>query len=104
MGKGERHPVRTITRLCAAILAALALMVAGYVVYLNVNYTRIADGIEVPNEGVEPETATLAKDVTYRVTCNGFIVLGNVHATANTVDTGFATSDHNPVLLTFTLE
>lgn len=53
MGKGERHPVRTIMRICAAVLVVLALTVAGYVVYLNVNYTRIADGIEVPNEGVE---------------------------------------------------
>lgn len=104
-GNGERHPVRTITRFCAAILVALALTVAGYVVYLNVNYTRIADGIEVTNEGAEPKTVTLAKGVTYTaLTCDGFIVSGNVHAAATTVDTGFATSDHNPVLLTFTLE
>ena len=65
MSKGERHPMRTVIRLCAAILVALALTVAGYVVYLNVNYTRIADGIEVSNEGAEPKTAALAKGVTY---------------------------------------
>lgn len=66
MGKGERRPVRTALRICAA---------------------------------------TLAKDVTYTaLTCDGFIVSSNVHAVATTVDTGFATSDHNPVLLTFTLE
>ena len=65
MSKGERHPMRTVIRLCAAILVSLALTVAGYVVYLNVNYTRIADGIEVSNEGAEPKTAALAKGVTY---------------------------------------
>ena len=42
--------------------------------------------------------------VSYRVTCDGFIVSNNVNAVATTIDTGFATSDHNPVLLTFTLE
>lgn len=65
MSKGDRHPVRTVVRLCVGILVALALTVAGYVVYLNVNYTRIEDGIEVPNEGAEPKTAALAKGVTY---------------------------------------
>ena len=65
MGKGKRHPIRTMVRICAAILVALALMVAGYVVYLNVNYTRIADNVEVPSEGAEPKTAALARGVTY---------------------------------------
>lgn len=41
--------------------------------------------------------------VSYRVTCDGFIVSSNVEAVATTIDTGFDTSDHNPVLLTFKL-
>lgn len=41
---------------------------------------------------------------TYTVTVDGFVVSDNVKATARNVDTGFAFSDHNPVLLTFELE
>ncbi len=41
--------------------------------------------------------------VNYRVTVDGFIVSGNVSATAENVDTGFAYSDHNPVVLRFML-
>lgn len=41
--------------------------------------------------------------VSYRVTCDGFIVSDNVEAVATTIDTGFVTSDHNPVLLKFKL-
>ena len=40
----------------------------------------------------------------YRVTVDGFVVSDNVNATATNVDTGFAYSDHNPVLLSFKLE
>ena len=41
--------------------------------------------------------------VTYRVTVDGFIVSANVRATATVIDTGYAFSDHNPVLLSFEL-
>lgn len=41
---------------------------------------------------------------TYTVTVDGFIVSQNVEATAHTIDTNFATSDHNPVSLTFKLK
>ena len=44
------------------------------------------------------------KGVTYTTTVDGFIVSSNVKATAHNVDTGFEHSDHNPVLLTFSLE
>ena len=43
------------------------------------------------------------KDVTYTVTIDGFIVSSNVEAHAQNIDTQFAYSDHNPVLLTFKL-
>ena len=43
------------------------------------------------------------RDVTYTVTVDGFVVSDNVSATATNIDTGFATSDHNPVLLSFAL-
>lgn len=42
--------------------------------------------------------------VTYCSTIDGFIVSDNVQATAHTVDCGFENSDHNPVVLTFTLK
>lgn len=41
--------------------------------------------------------------VSYQTTVDGFIVSDNVSATATNVDTGFATSDHNPVALRFSL-
>ena len=44
------------------------------------------------------------KGVTYTVTIDGFFVSSNVKARAQNIDTDFAYSDHNPVLLTFSLE
>ena len=44
------------------------------------------------------------KGVSYTATIDGFIVSSNVEATARNIDTGFANSDHNPVLLTFKLK
>lgn len=44
------------------------------------------------------------KGVTYTTTVDGFIVSNNIEAQAHNIDTGFATSDHNPVLLTFKLK
>lgn len=41
--------------------------------------------------------------VNYTAVLDGFIVSDNLTATARNVDTGFAYSDHNPVLLTFVL-
>ncbi|MGI6045589.1 MAG: endonuclease/exonuclease/phosphatase family protein [Eggerthellaceae bacterium] len=43
------------------------------------------------------------KGVTYTTTVDGFIVSSNVEAMAENIDTGFATSDHNPVQLSFRL-
>ena len=43
------------------------------------------------------------KGVTYTTTVDGFIVSDNVSARATNIETGFAYSDHNPVLLEFTL-
>jgi len=41
----------------------------------------------------------------YVVTVDGFLVSPNVTVTAaNVIDTGFAYSDHNPVMMTFTLD
>lgn len=43
------------------------------------------------------------KGHTYTTTVDGWIVSDNVKARAENIDTGFAYSDHNPVLLRFTL-
>jgi endonuclease/exonuclease/phosphatase family metal-dependent hydrolase len=43
------------------------------------------------------------KGVNYTVVIDGFIVSSNIKATAENIDTDFSYSDHNPVLLTFTL-
>ena len=43
------------------------------------------------------------KGHTYTTTVDGWIVSDNVKARAENIDTGFAFSDHNPVLLRFTL-
>lgn len=43
------------------------------------------------------------KGHTYTTTVDGWIVSDNVKAQAENIDTGFAYSDHNPVLLRFTL-
>ena len=42
--------------------------------------------------------------VNYTVVIDGFIVSDNVQASAKNIDAGFAYSDHNPVLLTFSLK
>lgn len=65
MARRDRHPVRRLPLACATILMALILSAAGYVLYLNVNYTRIADGVEVPNEGATPSSATVSTGATY---------------------------------------
>ena len=44
------------------------------------------------------------KGTTYTTIVDGFIVSGNVQATAENIDTGFDYSDHNPVQLTFSLK
>lgn len=43
-------------------------------------------------------------DATFQLTVDGFLVSENVEAASSVVDTGFAWSDHNPVLLEFTLK
>lgn len=57
---------------------------------------------EVPS--VRGDDIPYEKGVTYTTTVDGFIVSSNVEATAKNIDTGFETSDHNPVQLTFTLQ
>ena len=42
--------------------------------------------------------------VSYTVILDGFIVSDNVNASAQNIDAGFANSDHNPVVLTFSLQ
>lgn len=44
------------------------------------------------------------KGVNYTVVIDGFIVSDNVRASAENIDTDFSYSDHNPVLLTFSLQ
>ena len=53
----------------------------------------ILGGVDIPYE----------KGVSFCSTIDGFIVSDNVVATAQNVDSGFAYSDHNPVLMTFRL-
>lgn len=44
------------------------------------------------------------KGVNYTVVIDGFIVSGNIKASSENIDTDFSHSDHNPVVLTFTLK
>lgn len=60
----------------------------------NLNNVPTCRGDDIPYE----------KDKTYTTTVDGWIVSDNVVATAKNVDTQFAYSDHNPVLLSFTLK
>lgn len=57
---------------------------------------------EVPS--VRGDDIPYEKGVTYTTTVDGFIVSSNVEASTQNIDTGFETSDHNPVKLTFTLK
>lgn len=59
----------------------------------NLEQVPTCRGVDIPYQ----------EGVTYTTTVDGFIVSDNVSATALNVDTGFATSDHNPVVLSFTL-
>ena len=60
----------------------------------NLNTTPTCRGVDIPYE----------KNKTYTTTVDGWIVSDNVEATAKNIDTQFAYSDHNPVLLTFSLK
>lgn len=44
------------------------------------------------------------RDESFQLTVDGFLVSGNVNARSFVSDTGFAWSDHNPVVLEFTLK
>ena len=44
------------------------------------------------------------KGINYTTVLDGFIVSSNVYANVKNIDTDFRCSDHNPVLLTFTLQ
>lgn len=67
----------------------------GFSVVRPINLEQVASchGDDIPYE----------KGVTYTVTVDGFIVSDNVTATDETLDLGFEYSDHNPVLLSFSL-
>lgn len=60
---------------------------------VNLDYVATCRGDDIPYEA----------GVTYTTTIDGFIVSSNVTASAENIDTGFAYSDHNPVMLTFSL-
>ena len=72
------------------------LLPEGYTVVKADNLADVATcrGEDIPYE----------KGVTYEVTIDGFFVSSNVKAHALNIDTGYEYSDHNPVLLTFSLE
>ena len=72
--------------------------------------TPLPEGISFVEPDNVADVATMrsldlpyVEDGTYRCTSDGFLVSANVRATAHTVDTGFASSNHNPVQLTFEL-
>ena len=73
-----------------------SLLPAGFSVVAADNLAEVAScrGDDIPYE----------KGVTYRVTVDGFVVSDNVEATALNIETDYAFSDHNPVLLTFELK
>lgn len=64
-------------------------------------FVEADNGFEVPTcRGADiPYTP----GVNYTTVVDGFLVSDNVRASAQNIDTGFAFSDHNPVLLTFEL-
>ena len=44
------------------------------------------------------------RNESFQLTVDGFLVSANVEAVSTVVDTGFAWSDHNPVMLEFVLK
>lgn len=65
------------------------------------SFVAADNGFEVPTcRGAD---IPYEEGVNYTTVVDGFIVSDNVRAEARNVDTGFAFSDHNPVLLTFEL-
>ncbi len=64
-----------------------------YVTPDNLSDTPTCRGDDIPYQ----------KGVTYTTTVDGFMVSDNIDAHATNIDTEFASSDHNPVLLRFTL-
>lgn len=64
-----------------------------YVAPENLSEVPTCRGDDIPYE----------KAVTYTTSVDGFFVSDNIEAHATNVDTGFASSDHNPVLLRFKL-
>ena len=73
-----------------------SLLPEGFSVVQAENLTEVATcrSTDIPYE----------KGVNYTTVLDGFLVSDNVRAAAENVDTDFLYSDHNPVLLTFTLE
>lgn len=65
-----------------------------YVAPENLSDVPTCRGDDIPYE----------KGVTYTTTVDGFFVSDNIDAHATNVDTAFASSDHNPVLLRFKLK
>ena len=72
--------------------------------------TLLPEGFSVVRAGNLTEVATCRSTdmpyepgVNYVTVLDGFLVTDNIRASAENLDTDFAYSDHNPVLLTFTL-
>ncbi|MBQ6395058.1 MAG: endonuclease [Atopobiaceae bacterium] len=59
----------------------------------NIEQVATCRGVDIPYE----------EGFTYRATVDGFIVSDNVDAHALNIETGYGYSDHNPVLIEFTL-
>ncbi len=81
----------------------------GWVYVLDQN--DLPAGIRIQKAGNQLEVPTCRsadipyeKGVNFVTVVDGFLVSDNVEATAENIDTDFAYSDHNPVLLRFTLK
>lgn len=66
----RKHPFKTAAKVLAAILIALVLFVAGYVIYMEVNYYRIPDNQTVHATAHTKATYSQPLDTgqTYRIT------------------------------------
>ena len=74
------------------------------------NDEDLTDGVSIVRADNELEVPTCrgadivyTKGVNYTTVVDGFLVTDNVRATAENIDTDFAYSDHNPVMLQFEL-
>ena len=87
-----------------SLVAALVLIVLGYVIYVAAEYDRIEDNVQLTvDEGAAEIPYT--EGVNYQTALDGFVVSDNVEVTkVRNIDTGYEFSDHNPVEMTFVLK